>query len=37
MLALHYGAASLWKLTQADLPAFEKICREELDAQEERA
>jgi hypothetical protein len=28
------GAASLWKLAQADLPALEKICREELDAEE---
>jgi len=37
MRALRCGAASLCKLAQADLPAFEKICREELDAQEERA
>jgi hypothetical protein len=36
MLALHRGAASLWKLAQADLPALEKICREELDAEEGR-
>jgi hypothetical protein len=35
--ALHCVAASLWRLAQADLPALEKVCREELDAEEGRA
>jgi uncharacterized protein with HEPN domain len=26
----------IWKLVQADLPALEKICREELEAEQER-
>jgi len=26
----------MWKLVQADLPALEKVCREELKAEEER-
>jgi len=34
---LYCGAASLWKLPHADLPALEKVCREELDAEEGRA
>ena len=37
MRPLHRDAASLCKLAQADLPAFEKICREELDAEGGRA
>jgi hypothetical protein len=36
MRALRCGAASLCKLTQADLPAMEKVCREQLDVEEGR-
>jgi DNA-binding IclR family transcriptional regulator len=36
MRPLHCGAASLCKLAQADLPAMEKVCREQLDVEEGR-
>jgi uncharacterized protein with HEPN domain len=30
------AAPILWKLAQGDLPALEKVCREELEAESER-
>jgi hypothetical protein len=36
MRPFHCSAASLWKLVHSDLPALEKVCREELDAEEGR-
>ena len=30
------AAPVIWKLARADLPALEKVCREELDAEERR-